>query len=460
MHEFPVEGYPISKSINSLLLKKTVIVYRGELHSSASELINEIDRLSKSFQEDFKIRNSSEIIKTYCKNLKNNVDIRTESFIEIIKNNQEEIINQIDLYEKTQYEEFHNIILECEKKHKIWVDFVNVANLNDNEIEVVFNEAKQLKNKLSESIKKFEVILLDKKKLIFFENLQKVKPKIIGVLSQNEFQSFNMLQCLIDGNPKSINFNNQKYNFNELRSCFAWEIELNKFCVIGMTFTETIKLKMLTIDGEILKEIEENSGSKVFGAAKLNNIFIVVNSSNIKTYSMDLLLIHRIKVYYEPTSVYVINNQIYVHSASLFRPIYIYKEDLSLIKKIEPIKNNGKNLGLYEHQSLTAIRPGKVFNLTLSKVTLFDFQTQAVLKDVEFKLNDSNINNYLIYPTSDDTFLIIHRSGEFRLFDFNQELMKFSIEDMKNILNFSISDNGTILIVDSKCNLKIYNKDL
>jgi hypothetical protein len=67
------------------------------------------------------------------------------------------------------------------------------------------------------------------------------------------------------------------------------------------------------------------------------------------------------------------------------------------------------------------------------------------------------INNYLIYPTSNDFFLIINRNGEFRLFDFNQQLMKFSIDIFSNILDFSISDTGTILIVDSNGFLNVYN---
>jgi hypothetical protein len=234
-----------------LLKKSPVVVSRGSIHINTSLKVDEVGRLCTSFKDD--VYNSNSLIKSYCNLLKDSVDIKTESVVEMVKNYQGELIKQIDLYENKciknaqNVEEFKVLIKECEKNHKNMFEFLSKAHLEDGEIESVRNEAIDIRNVLTKRKKKFEATLFDKKKLLFFENMPKINPAMIGVISQTEFKS-NRLECLINGNRKSINFNKEN---NTYINCFAWETDLNKFCIIEMTnedngttnYTSILKVK-------------------------------------------------------------------------------------------------------------------------------------------------------------------------------------------------------------------------
>jgi hypothetical protein len=108
----------------------------------------------------------------------------------MIKNYQEEIIKQIGFYQNKcvsnakNPEEFKILIKECEEKVRIWIDFLDKGCLEDNEIENLLGEAKNMQKELNKSIKSYEETIFDQKKLIFLENGQIIKPEIIGNLSR------------------------------------------------------------------------------------------------------------------------------------------------------------------------------------------------------------------------------------------------------------------------------------
>jgi hypothetical protein len=186
IHNLPPNGFPMSNVLHKLLLKTPISLYRGEIHKNASEQIDEIGYLCKSFQDDFK--NSTKIIKSCCDELKDRVRIKAESLTAMINNFQNEIIEEIESYENRcicnteKHKIFENLIINCEQKHKNWVAFLNDPNLKDSEINSVLIEVEKMKKELTESKEQFQAMIFDKKKLLFNENESQIEPKIIGNL--------------------------------------------------------------------------------------------------------------------------------------------------------------------------------------------------------------------------------------------------------------------------------------
>ncbi len=103
------------------------------------------------------------------------------------------------------------------------------------------------------------------------------------------------------------------------------------------------------------------------------------------------------------------------------------------------------------------IKYGKVYTLTSSQLSTYDFQTYELLKIIKFKQMDSNINSYIIYPLTEDSFLLILKSGELKAFDFDENcLLEFKLDLKGEISRFFITDSGVILLLTSNGVLRIY----
>ena len=461
-HNMPMNGFPISVFIQKLLDKPPVLVYRGETHQNALDQIDRFHRNFKDFQNDLK--SSPKIINFYCKILKANVEKKYESVLERIKNYQQEIIDQINNYEKKciqnsdnliEFDEFAN---DCHKKAKEWRNFINQPLVKEAELKKISNELMKLKKELDMHRKRFEKLIFDHKRLQFFESKILIEPRIIGVLSKTSFLA-NSFKHLIDGSLKRVNFN-QDNNF--INCCYAWETETNTYCMVGIVEenigakTYTIILQLMSIDGELIKEVRGDSLSNRLYAAKLNNIiFVVHRESNLTaillSFDTSLNLKNSVDIKYPPTSCYIHNNQLHIFSSSTSK-LFTYDTNLCLIT------SQSVNRNLYgANQNLSAIQHNKVYTLTPFQLSIYDFETQELLMNFKFNQMDSNINSYIIYPLTEDSFLLILRNGEFRVFDIEQTcLMEFNVDFAKEISGFCISDTGVIFVLTTNGILHIY----
>jgi hypothetical protein len=280
-HFLPLNGFPISKLIQKLLRKAPISVYRGEIHKNASKQTDEIGRICESFQCDAK--NYTKLIQAHCNLLRENIEVKSESLMTLINSYKSDFYEKIALYEDkcTKSNKNLNEIIEflnqCFEKHNKWVNFLNQSDLEDSQIEDVFKETLKMKKQIDLHKLKFDSIIFDEKKLFFHQNLVKLKQESIGILTQTELELY-FFDSLMNDNPKKIKFNDQNYT---LFGCYAWETETYKFCMVGMidenngTSKYTLKLKLFDKEGELIKEINENSIDPTFWAVKLNNIIVI-----------------------------------------------------------------------------------------------------------------------------------------------------------------------------------------
>ena len=459
-HNMPITGFPISIFIQKLLDKPSVLVYRGEMHQSALDQIDRFQKNFKDFQNDLK--SSPKIINFYCKMLKASVEKKSESIIERVRNYHEEIISQINDYEKKcinnaeNLVEFEEFASDSQKKAKDWKNFINQPLIKEAEMKTITNDLLKMKKELDICRKRFEKVIFDNKRLQFFENRLLLEPKIIGVLSKTSFLS-NSFKNLIDGSHKIVNFNQENYF---MTCCYAWETEASTYCLVGIIEENignyTMILMLMSIDGELIKEVKGDSQSNKLYAAKLNKkIFVVHRESNLTavllSFDTNLNLNKSVDLNYPPNSCYVSNNQLHIFSSSSTK-IFTYDTNLALISS-ESVDRNlfGAN------QNLSSIKYGKVYTLTSSQLSIYDFKTHELLNNIKFNKMDSNVNSYIIYPLTEDSFLLVLKSGEFKAFDLEENcLIELQINLKKEISRFLITDTGFILVLTSNGVLYIF----
>ena len=188
-HETPKKGYLKNANLAKLCEKKAVEVSR-------SKQAEDFKRKLRNFKQNLdklanKNKPSIEIIKEYCANLRNEVQLSSEELVETIKKYNLELIEQINAYEKSSLLDFNKqnkIILDdfiggMYAFHSKWIEYFKQLKLDDNAMSVASNEA----DGYLELIKsENEEILLDKtfnaKVLKFNKNSTELKSSIIGSL--------------------------------------------------------------------------------------------------------------------------------------------------------------------------------------------------------------------------------------------------------------------------------------
>ena len=149
-------------------------------------------------------------------------------------------------------------------------------------------------------------------------------------------------------------------------------------------------------------------------------------------------------LHYPPNSCYVSYNQLHIFSSSS-ATLFTYDTNLSLIS------NKSINRNMFgTKQSLSFIKYDKVYTLASSQLSIYDFQSHDILNYIKFNQMDSNINSYIIYPLTENSFLLILKSGVLKAFDFYENcLLEFKIDIKKEISRFFITDSGVILVLTS-----------
>ena len=188
-HETPKKGYLKNPNLAKLCDKKAVEVSRSkQAEDFKRKLVNFKQNLDKLANKN---KPSIEIIKEYCDNLRNEVQLSSEELIETIKKYNLELIEQINVYEKSSLLDFDkqnkiildNFINRMYAFHSKWIEYFKQLKLDDNAMIVASNEAdgylEQIKSENEE-------ILLDKtfngKVLKFNKNSTELKSSIIGSL--------------------------------------------------------------------------------------------------------------------------------------------------------------------------------------------------------------------------------------------------------------------------------------
>ena len=187
-HEMPKNGLIICKPLLKLLSIMPANVSRGESYDLLEKLLNEMQKKTSFIK--LGIENSNDLIKEYCIELRNDVQLTAEKAILQVNELNNKIIEEIDEYEKEliefnktnkesldafnkivkEMESFHAINTEYLKKNKVDYEIINKAN----------EEATNFIKKAELEIENLKDIIFDGQIFKFDKNNEKIKKSILG----------------------------------------------------------------------------------------------------------------------------------------------------------------------------------------------------------------------------------------------------------------------------------------
>jgi len=188
-HEMPKKGLSIMKPLLELFSIKPAKVSRGKAFDLLQHLLEEIEKKHRFIK--LGITNSTDLVKTHCMNLRNDVQLTAEEAIQQINDLSSKIIEEIDEYEKKLIEynktiskslnEFNKNAKELETFHLVNTEYLKKYEVDEELVIKSNKEANNLIKKAVIEIKYLHDVIFDGKLLKFEKNRVKISKSILGV---------------------------------------------------------------------------------------------------------------------------------------------------------------------------------------------------------------------------------------------------------------------------------------
>ena len=192
-HEMPKNGFLTSKALSEILSIKLTKVSRGKAFDLLEKSLDNM--LKKRSYIKLGIENSTDFVKEYCIDLRNDVQLATEGVIQQINDINVEIINEIDEYEKELIEfnktqpapldSFNNTVKRLEAFHALNTEYLNQNEVDDETIAKSNEEANNLMKKADIDIQNLKYFIFDGNILKFEKKFQKIISKSIFNISKS-----------------------------------------------------------------------------------------------------------------------------------------------------------------------------------------------------------------------------------------------------------------------------------
>jgi len=187
-HEMPIDGLPNSKLLLKLLAIEPTKVSRGKLFDTLERLLDEIQK-KRNFIK-LGIESSNDLIKEYCIDLRNSVQLTVEEAIQQINDISDKIIEEIDKYEQELIglnntnslllQNFNKIAKDLESFHHNNTEYLKKHVVDDEMIGKSNEEAKNLIKKAELEIQNLKDIIFDGRLFKFEKNKEKMNKSILG----------------------------------------------------------------------------------------------------------------------------------------------------------------------------------------------------------------------------------------------------------------------------------------
>ena len=163
--------WPENLVLMNILKIEPIIANRGELK------INDVDSLKGKLKDDMEQADLN--VRNFFEILRNKVVLKSESLIEVIHNQREELFKQINEEEKKIVKscrnllDFKNISLECKIKLNDWLCAVDKQKPSvDSELKVILKQIADFKPLFDYYETKLNDTILSEKKLRLFDKIQ------------------------------------------------------------------------------------------------------------------------------------------------------------------------------------------------------------------------------------------------------------------------------------------------
>ena len=202
-HEMLQDGLPNNELALEILAIEITRVSRGETYDSLKKLLNEIEKKCSIIK--LGIKNSTDLVKEHCIDLRSDVQLKTEEAIQQINDINSKIIEEIDEYEQKlinfnktnskSLDTFNKIVKELESCHALNTEYLNKNEVDDKLIKKSNEDATNLFKKAEIEIENVKDIIFNGNILKFEKNNEKICKNLLGVTISKKIIESNILDC-------------------------------------------------------------------------------------------------------------------------------------------------------------------------------------------------------------------------------------------------------------------------
>lgn len=195
-HEIPLDGFVKNLVVESLINQNPHIVSRDEnaeeLRSKLAQLKSGLEYLRNPEQ------NSERRINTECSSVRNKIDLNTELAIQNLQSKRDELIKEVNDYEKECLEKLrnsnisnNNIVLEIENFYDTCLGLFEEYNIDNSKINKALANCPNYLDRIHSQKKIIDIEVFDNKIIKFIENkidFQPIELNIIHKISKKKEQ--------------------------------------------------------------------------------------------------------------------------------------------------------------------------------------------------------------------------------------------------------------------------------
>ena len=197
LHEMPKNGLPLNKTVLEMLSLEAIQVSRGKVFNALQKILKDIQKEQNLFEHY--LTNPTDYIKEHFINLRNEVQLTAEELHEQIDDLSEEVILEINEYEKKlissntinldSFQSFKLIEKQLESFHLQTEEYLKQPKLNDEKLDQLNQDAIALKENSNLEIENLKEIILNGQYIKFEPNKVKLNKSVLGRMHNNILNS-------------------------------------------------------------------------------------------------------------------------------------------------------------------------------------------------------------------------------------------------------------------------------
>jgi hypothetical protein len=469
-HKIPENGFIKNLHLANLIKQQPADVYRGTIGEDMKSMLKEIRNNTDKLINNKK--NSIQTIRKHCDDVRNQVDLRTEMVIEEIKTYREELIKQVNEYEKECIEKFElengnkseldTRINELNAFHSKWSEYLKKSKISDNELKKGKTEADEFVSKAKVGIKELEFKMFNEKCIDFVINPNEIDTRLLGFIkywgikSDFETQQATLKKTLVDTNKlgtkvrtmvkMKCSFDGNFYlaysdeSFNEIYIAKInrnggvereKRISISKDSHSYNYFSVNVESFNFTLSNDytfLFFSLYEKSGMNFY----LHRLTKTLDGSKVLNISHNIFLL---KYYKEKLFAFSIKNEIFL--------IFVYNVDLSYNERFgqnDPLKP------FYFPQTISNFEINDDYFILLneSKIQLMNRIDGCIKKSIDIYSGEFLFYNGLSFLTFDNNKKVLS------CYDLNGKALEYQLNNVPNNSKLIDYHNTDLIFFNSK----------
>ena len=194
-HLLPAKGFPLNKSLLTLIEQKPKEVYRGRVVEEFKQNLEAIYNKNELLKSD--LNNGEDTIKQHCMNLRCEVHASADTAILRINELTDSMIDEINIYEKecissfqtgrgdtklVEQQSFEKTIDQIDQFHKEWSAYLNNLKLDEEAVSTANISVLSLKMKASYIESQIKNFIYGDKSIRFEPSTQEIDANAVGLI--------------------------------------------------------------------------------------------------------------------------------------------------------------------------------------------------------------------------------------------------------------------------------------